>query len=251
MGLYLKKSPYSLDDPRTTLHHRDVILSKPFLKKLYLEWYGAFKNGTAAFNGEKILEIGSGGGFLKQVIPGIITSDILDLGTCDMTFSAEKMPFRDEELSAIVMLNVFHHIPNPSLFLSEAQRVLKKGGKIIMIEPANTFWSRIIYKNFHHEPFDPKGGWEIDSSGPLSGANGALPWIYFKRDEEIFKKKFPYLVLEKFRCQTPLRYLVSGGLTMKQLVPSWSFSFFRILEKALSPLANQLGMFVTIEIRKM
>ena len=43
MGLRLEKSPYSLDDPRTTLHHRDVILSKPFLKKLYVEWYNQFK----------------------------------------------------------------------------------------------------------------------------------------------------------------------------------------------------------------
>jgi hypothetical protein len=99
MGLRLEKSPYSLDDPRTTLHHRDVILSKPFLKKLYVEWYTYFKNATAEINSKipdgKVLEIGSGGGFLQQVIPGIITSVILDLGTCDMIFSAEEIPLPD------------------------------------------------------------------------------------------------------------------------------------------------------------
>jgi SAM-dependent methyltransferase len=254
MGLRLEKSPYSLDDPRTTLHHRDVILSKPFLKKLYVEWYTHFKNVTAEINSKipdgEILEIGSGGGFLQQVIPGIITSDILDLGTCDMIFSAEEIPLPDHSLSAIVMLNVFHHIPKPALFLKEAQRVLKKGGKIIMIEPANSFWSRIVYKNFHHEPFDPKGGWEIESTGPLSGANGALPWIYFKRDKAAFEKTFPELKLEKFRYHTPLRYLISGGLSLKQLVPSWSFSFFKGVEWLMRPFKNQFGMFVTIEITK-
>lgn len=250
MGLFLEKAPYSLDDPRTTLHHREIIISKPFLKKLYEEWYGYFKKSTEAFQGEKILEIGSGGGFLKQVMPEIITSNILDLGTCNMTFSAEQMPFADSELSAIVMLNVFHHIPKPYLFLEEAQRVLKQGGKIIMIEPANSWWSRVIYKNFHHEPFNPKGGWEIDSTGPLSGANGALPWIYFKRDRTEFEIKFPHLKVDKFQYQNPLRYLISGGLTMKQLVPSWSFGFFRGLEKVMSPFSRQFGMFVRIEIIK-
>ncbi len=250
MGLRLEKSPYSLDDPRTTLHHRDVILSKPFLKKLYVEWYNQFVDATKELKGGKILEIGSGGGFLKNVLPETITSDILDLGTCDMVFSAEKIPLPDNELSAIVMLNVFHHIPKPFLFLQEAQRVLKKGGKIIMIEPANSFWARIVYRNFHHEPFDPKGGWEIESTGPLSGANGALPWIYFKRDKVEFEKKFPHLKIEKFRYHTPLRYLVSGGLSLKQLVPSWSFGFFKGMEWMMSPLKNQFGMFVTIELRK-
>ena len=250
MGLHLEKSPYSLDDPRTTLYHHDVILSKPFLKKLYVEWYSFFRDRISMQPGDKILEIGSGGGFLKQIIPGIITSDILPLENCDLNFSAEQLPFNDEELSGIVMLNVLHHIPKPEKFLAEAQRTLKKGGKLIMIEPANTFWSRIIYKNFHHEPFDPKGGWEIDSSGPLSGANGAIPWIIFKRDMKEFEKKFSHLVVEKFRNHTPVSYLLSGGFSMKQLVPSWSFSFFRFAEKILSPFSGQLGMFVTIEISK-
>ena len=30
---------YDLDDPRRTIHHKEIILSKPFLKKLYIEWY--------------------------------------------------------------------------------------------------------------------------------------------------------------------------------------------------------------------
>jgi hypothetical protein len=31
--------PYGLDDPRTTLLHGEIIQRKPFLKKLYLDWY--------------------------------------------------------------------------------------------------------------------------------------------------------------------------------------------------------------------
>ncbi|MBK8443443.1 MAG: hypothetical protein IPL35_08515 [Sphingobacteriales bacterium] len=56
-----------------------------------------------------------------------------------------------------------------------------------MSEPANTAWGRFFYQNFHHEPFQPEAAsWEIPSTGPLSGANGALPWIIFKRDIDLF-----------------------------------------------------------------
>ena len=30
-----------------------------------------------------------------------------------------------------------------------------------MIEPANTWFSRIIYKNFHHEVFDESSDWYL------------------------------------------------------------------------------------------
>src|SRR6187402_25446 len=130
--------PYELDDPKATLAHRDIILQKPFLKKLYNDWYDVFIKKAKEIKTGKYLEIGSGGGFLKEVFPEVITSDILNLPGVDQVFSAEELPFKENELASIMMLNVFHHIPKPYLFLKEAERTLVKGGKIIMIEPANS-----------------------------------------------------------------------------------------------------------------
>jgi SAM-dependent methyltransferase len=250
LGFLRYEQQFDLDDPRATLAHRDIILRKPFLKKLYLDWYSAFVRVSKEYQGGKFLEIGSGGGFLKELMPGVITSDILPLDCCEQVFSAEEMPFREGEINGIFMLNVFHHIPHPWKFLREAQRVLAVGGKVVMIEPANSHFSKFIYQTFHHEPFDPKGGWEIQSSGPLSGSNQALPYIYFERDRQKFEKEFPSLKICKVVYHTPLRYLISGGVSMRPLVPSWSFGFFKGLEKLLSPLSRVLGMFVTIELEK-
>ncbi|MEW6469722.1 MAG: class I SAM-dependent methyltransferase [Bacteroidota bacterium] len=250
MGLLKYDISTHLDDPVTTTRHRELILSKPFLRKLYAEWYDEFARIAAELPPGKLLEIGSGGGFLKDVIPGIITSDILPLDYCDMTFSAEQLPFGNEELSGIFMLNVFHHIPRPHFFLKEAQRVLKKGGRIVMIEPANTLLSRFIYKNFHHEPFDPRGGWEIQSAGPLSDSNQALPYIYFIRDREKYRSQFPLLQIRRVKNHTPFRYVLSGGVSRRAMVPAWSFGFFRSMESVLSPLSGMLGLFVTIELEK-
>ena len=96
------------------------------------------------------------------------------------------------------MVDVLHHIPNVTLFFNEARRVLRNKGKIVMVEPWNSKWSYIIYKYFHHENFDPDIiNWAFDSSGPLSGANGAVPWIVFERDLKIFRHKYPEFIVTK------------------------------------------------------
>jgi SAM-dependent methyltransferase len=249
---FLKEHKASdLDAPETTLQHREIILRKPFLKKIYLTWYASFICILPTLPEGKIVEIGSGGGFLKMLDSRIITSDILSSVNCDMTFSAEAMPFEDASLSAIVMFDVLHHIPNCSKFFAEAQRTLKPGGKIIMIEPGNTAFSRFIFQNFHHENFDHRTSeWTFPTSGPLSGANGALPWIVFTRDYPIFQKQFPQLVRERISLHTPFAYLVSGGLTLKSLLPGWMYGPFRFFEMLISPLNPLIAMFQTIVIKK-
>jgi SAM-dependent methyltransferase len=238
------KTEHDLDSPFRTIQHRKIILNKTFLKKLYDEWYTVFVKEAGYLPEGKIVELGSGGGYLKDVLTGIITSDILDLPHVDMVFSALSMPFNDIELSGFFMLDTFHHIPDSYAFLKEAERVLKPGGKIIMIEPAATFWGKVVYKNFHHEPFNEKDGWQIPSSGPMSGANGALPWIVFERDRERFTKEFPNLRIEEINYHTPLRYLISGGVSFRSLAPSWSFGFFRGVDRILVTLSKQFSMSV-------
>ena len=251
LSLLKEKRAANLDAPETTLQHREIILRKTFLKKIYITWYNQLLKIVPELPEGKIIEIGSGGGFLKTLDNHIITSDILSFPHCDMTFSAESMPFEDNSVSAIFMIDVLHHIPDCKFFFSEAQRTLKPGGKIVMIEPANTPFSRFVYKNFHHENFDPKAKeWTFPTIGPLSGANGALPWMIFTRDYQYFQTLFPKLKKEKIKLQAPFAYLISGGLTFKSLLPGWMYSPFRLFELILSPIYKWLAMFQTIMVRK-
>jgi len=248
--MFRYKTEHDLDSPARTLHHRQIILKKTFLRKLYDEWYSIFEKEVSNIPIGKIVELGSGGGYLKDILPEVVTSDILELPHVDKVFSALSMPFADEELSGLLMLDTFHHIPDSHMFLKEAERVLKPGGKIIMIEPANSWWGRFIYKNFHHEPFDENGTWQIPSSGPMSGANGALPWIVFVRDRGRFEKEFPNLRIEKISFHTPLRYLLSGGVSFRSLLPSWSFGIFKYLDKLLAGISGQFSMFMSVVVVK-
>jgi SAM-dependent methyltransferase len=239
-----------LDDPAATLLHAEIIRIKPFLKRIYVDFYGQFQRAVSDAEGKVLVELGSGGGFIKEVISSVITSDVLELPNVDRVFSATNMPFEQRSVDAFFMIDVLHHIADPRAFFKEALRCLKSSGKIIMIEPANTRWSRFVYKNFHHEVFDTQAQWELKEIGPVSHGNGAIPWIIFSRDREIFEEEFPSLRIIRMRNHTPFRYLLSGGLTLRQLVPSFTYPAIRAIEYVLSPANDFLGMFQTIELEK-
>ena len=242
-----------LDDPRTTKLRRRILREKKFLHRIYEEWYGDLIAAVPAPGGcrGKVLELGSGAGFLKELLPECITSEVFPLSDVDLVLDGRALPFADGSLRAILMADVFHHIPDVAAFLREAERILAPGGVIAMWEPWNTPWSKLIYSKLHSEPFDPSAAdWSFPVRGPLSGANGALPWIVFERDKAGFDTRFPWLEIKTLRLDYPFSYLVSGGISMRALAPGCLFSFTRMLERGLSCFGNILAMFAFIVARK-
>ena len=239
-----------LDSHLTAKIHKEIIQKKVFLKKIYLGFYEEFKRALVNSRTGLIVEIGSGSGFLKEVIPQVITSDVFSSPDIDMIFPATDMSLDNNSVSVFFLQNVLHHINNPVAFFMEISRCLVSQGKVVMIEPYNSLWGRFIYKSFHHEPFDVDADWETSAKGRLSTANGALPWIIFFRDRARFEKEFPSLKIKRLMSHTPFRYLISGGLSMKQLLPSFMYDFVKGFESIVTPLNKYLGMFMTVELEK-
>jgi SAM-dependent methyltransferase len=239
-----------LDDPQTTQLRRIIIKEKTILRECYSEWYREIK--LALPDGRKpILELGSGAGFLRECISNLITSDIFLFDGIEIVLDGRFLPFRAESLRSIVMTNVFHHIPDARKFLREAARCIQPGGTLILLEPWITPWSKFVYTKFHHEPINIKAEkWEFPSSGPLSGANEALPWIIFQRDRSIFEQEFPQWQIETIHLTMPFLYLVSGGVSMRNIIPVCFLKPFQILEKLLSPWKNKNAMFALILLRR-
>jgi len=114
-----------------------------------------------------------------------------------------------------------------------------------------TPWSRLVYSRFHHEPLDTRASdWSFPRSGPLSGANIALPWILFERDRTRFASEFPQFSIEQVRPFLPFRYLVSGGLALRSLMPGFTHGAWAALERALHSEMPRLAMFAFISLRK-
>ena len=238
------------DDPKTTRIRRQIVQSKPFLRKIYLEWYRKLLDAIPDVEGE-ILELGSGAGFFRDLCPVAITSEVFPSPGVRAVVDARNLPFKDGTLRSIVMNDVMHHSPDVGRFFAEAQRTLVPGGRLLMIEPWVSPWSRFIYTRFHSEPFRPEATeWDFPSTGPLSGANGAIPWIVFVRDLQRFRALFPGLQLARIEPFMPLRYLLSGGVSMRALAPGWSFGLCRGLENLLAPWTNHIAMFAFIAVER-
>lgn len=240
----------SIDDPRTTEKRRGIIQSNRFLWQIYDEWYRLISNSIPSRT-DRVLELGSGAGFLSRYIPGLITSEIFLCSDIKLVLDGRQLPFSAASLDAIVMVDVLHHIPDSRAFLAEAQRCLRSGGSIVMIEPWVSTWSRQIYTRLHHEPFHPEAkDWNFPDTGPLSGANGSLPWIIFQRDRREFESAFPELAIRGVRPFMPFRYLVSGGVSMRQLMPAGAFGLWRRIESWLGAWPQHWSMFAFIHLER-
>ena len=93
-----------LDDQNTTELRKALIDKKPFLKKVYQQWYREVESNLPSVEG-KVLELGTDAGFLKNYIPNLITSDVMPVEGTNLTCSALDIPLPDESLRAIVMIN--------------------------------------------------------------------------------------------------------------------------------------------------
>ena len=239
-----------VDDPRTTILRGQIVRDKRFLRQLYGEWYAGVMAALPAGPGA-VLELGSGAGFLADVIPGLITSEMFPCPGLKAVLDGCRLPFTHDSLRAIVMTDVFHHVPEPARFLHESARCVRAGGRLVMIEPWVTSWSRVVYGRMHHEPFRPDATeWSFPSTGPLSGANSALPWIVFSRDRARFEREFPTWTLTSIDLMMPVRYLVSGGVSLRSLAPGWAFGLCRGVEQVMKPWMHRLAMFARIVLTR-
>lgn len=238
-----------LDDPRNTLLRRQIIQQKHFLHRLYDEWYSLICSRLPESCAD-VLEIGSGAGYLREFLPQVVTSEVFPLEGVDRVEDATALTFADGSLDAIVMTDVLHHIPNVAQFLREASRTLRPGGRLVMIEPWRTPWSDWVYRNLHHEPFRPDAeDWRLPPGGPLSMANGALPWMVFSRDRGLFERLNPELEIAAVEPLMPVAYLASGGVSMRSLLPGSAYPAVRSVERRV--LREKGAMFALIEVHRL
>lgn len=244
----------SLDTVHNEQELRARIFAKPALRAFYEDIYIRYKKYLALHAGkEKALavELGSGASFAKMSVPEITTTDVMPYQGVDLVVDACAMPFANSSVDYFFLLNTLHHIPNAEAFFSEADRCLKPGGKIVIFDQNRGFFSEWILRYAHHEPYDTKRErWDFPSTGPLSGANGALAWIIFERDLERFNRLYPRLKFQGRRPFSPLLYWISGGLKNWTLAPRWLLPFWQGIDKLLLKINPRFGSFVEIVLVK-
>ena len=195
-----------------TEHRLGFEKSNKALGFLYKEWYELISKLLSEIDGINI-ELGCGASFIDQINKSIKKTDVFLNSNTDFKLDAMDIGKNFEnQISNLILVNVFHHISDPKLFLKSAEKSLLPGGRIIMIEPSNNYWSRLVYKFVGHERFDTSQiEWKFESKDPLLDSNQALSWIIFDRDYQKFKNLFPRFSLIQKKNMMPFSYLLSGG----------------------------------------
>jgi len=168
-----------------------IELQKKSLKKFYIRSYNNLKKITSNLKkNELICELGAGASFANEYCPNIILTDILPYEGIHKVIDAKNMDFKSKSIHCFFLNNVLHHINDAKKFFTECDRCLVDGGKIYIMDQYPSIIGKVILKYFHSEPFNEKSPqWFFQTTGPLSGANGALTWIIFFRDLKIFLKR--------------------------------------------------------------
>jgi ubiquinone/menaquinone biosynthesis C-methylase UbiE len=102
---------------------------------------------------ERLLDIATGGGHVARVFaphvaevvasdltPGIIEhagTYLAGLGLANVTMAladAEQIPFEDGSFDIVTCRIAPHHFPDPAAFVQEAARVLRRGGRFVLVD---------------------------------------------------------------------------------------------------------------------
>ncbi|MFQ5647037.1 MAG: class I SAM-dependent methyltransferase [bacterium] len=238
------------DDYNTEiLSQREIWDRKEVLRLIYRDWYKDIVARMKAPDTGVNLELGCGCGNFKKYFPNVISSDMFANPWVDMVTSADVLPFAPESIDNIVMIDVLHHLKYPAGFFSEAQKILKPKGRLIMIEPYVYYAAFLLYRFLHHEPVDlgqepfPENGERVRET---DFANEALPSIIFEKHFDRFKQKFPglKLVMKRFFCFWA--YPLSGGFNYFSLIGPRGYRWLNSFERKLE---NRLGRFLAMRMQ--
>ena len=234
--------------------HREILQRKPMLKGVFDEIYEKlWRLDQKHFEGEgKRVEIGAGVSGFKKLHPDLVTTDILPAEHLDMVLDAHAMDLPDASVRAFFGLNCFHHFHDPEQFFRELLRTLVPGGGCILVEPYYGPVAARFYENvFDSETFDSsQERWQSDA-GVMQDANQALSCIVFQRDRDRFERLFPELEIVEARwLRNYPRYLLSGGLNFRQLLPSFTIPVIKAMELLLVPVGRLCALHHYIVLRK-
>lgn len=241
-------------EERVALHRR-IVFEKRMVREVFEQFYDiCITSNKKYFSGEGLeVELGAGSSFFKTRYPHIVSTDIQPAAHLDRVLDAQALDLPDRSARAFYAINCLHHLPQPKLFFEELKRTLVPGGGCVLIDPYYSPFSRIFHANLHaEEVYDwSQKDWEFQSPSPGVIANQALSWIIFVRDRAFFESRYPELeIVDTHVIGNYPRYLFSGGLNFRQLLPDALTGTVKFGEVLLSPLKPLLGLHWAIVIRK-
>lgn len=237
-------------DPRLQ-SHASAWEKKASLRAVYGDYYDRML--SALPKDGKYLEVGAGSGHSREFTrkTDVTRLDILPAPWVDTVGDAQDLPFEDESFDGIFLLDVLHHLAEPKKFFEEANRVLKPGGRIAMIEPGITPVSWLFYNFLHEEPVDmsatPLAKQPYGETKDPFESNQGIPTLLFRHQEHkiALSEAVPSLKTTKREWLSLFAYPLTGGFKSWSLIPPGPAEALVRLENKLLPF---LGIFMAFRL---
>lgn len=185
--------------------------------------------------------------FFADDYPEVIAIDLSEASNIDVAADAHLLPFADNTFESVVGVDILHHMAHPATALKEAARVLRSGGRLILVEPWSGPVGFLFYRYIHHEDChaieDP---WEqpfVDRQNVMEG-NATIPKTIFVDRSAELKQRVPELRSIHAEPFGFLSYLLTGGFR------SWGFSanIIKILTQLESRLPKAILSFISTRV---
>ena len=226
---------------------------KPLLQTLYGDFYRLVAKNLSTLPESNIVELGSGLGNIHAVIPNCLRTDLFPNPWIDQIENAYQLSFRHESVSDLILTDVFHHLKYPGTALKELFRVLRRGGRVIMLEPCISALGFLVYGILHDEPiavtkkinWEAPAGWSPDHIDYYA-AQGNASRIFLGKG---FRHKLGDWRTIKTQRLSAIAYAASGGFSKPQLYPTSALPLIRKLETLLDlfPLLFATRLLVILE----
>lgn len=238
--------------------HAEIWRQRPLTRAVYERYFAAIDAVRTSVAGAN-LEVGAGAGSYAQGRPDTFACDLVPCPWLDWAADAGRLPVADATLANLIMVDVLHHLADPTVFFTEAQRTLAPGGRVILIEPYVSPVNWLAWHFLHDEdvdlsadPFVSQTAAHLEADKDPWDANIALPTLLFWKGLSEFHARFSELrVVQRRRFEMVLMPL-SGGFERPRLIPLPLVPIARALDYVLTPLARFLAFrcFVVIEKAK-
>ena len=211
---------------------------KPLLRKIYDGFYAEILAHLRENISGAVVELGSGIGNFKIACPKAIATDIFPNPWIDQVENAYHLSFADGTVSNLILFDVFHHLAYPVLAFRELQRVVPKGGRIIIFEPYISLFGLVVYGIFHHEPiaFFKKIPWfPADGTNPddsYYAAQGNATRIFGTHSHFKSEIQKEWKIVEKKEFPRSDMYSLVG-LVSRRCIQNISFLLFSLLNACL------------------
>lgn len=234
--------------------NREAWSRKPMLRQVYRGFYECIAAQLTRDVPGLTVELGSGMGNIKEVVPECITTDIFPNPWLDRQENAYRLSFADRSLANLILFDVWHHLEFPGTALAEFERVLAPGGRLILFEPGMGLIGRLTYALGHHEPvamnqpiewFAPSGFSADDA--PYFAAQSRAHRIFARGEGRDRLRAWNVLAVSPF---SSVAYLLSGGFSKPQLCSERALPLLDSVDRLWSRLPSLFAVRLLVVLEK-